>query len=126
MRVLFGPIGIMILFWVVVPESPWYHARRGDKRSALKSMHRLYGNIKDYNSEEEFGIIARTIQHENENMENGQARYKDVFKGINLVSSRQEQIRHVTHVAASNPDCHVVGGGATIGWSGHCADLCDL
>jgi SP family general alpha glucoside:H+ symporter-like MFS transporter len=33
MRILWAPIGLMIIFWVFVPESPWFHARRGNKEA---------------------------------------------------------------------------------------------
>jgi SP family general alpha glucoside:H+ symporter-like MFS transporter len=84
MRVLWAPIGAMILFWVIVPESPWFHARRGNKEAAMKSMKRLYGNIKDYDYEEEYGIITHTIEHENAMLDN-KPQYRDLFRGINKV-----------------------------------------
>lgn len=85
MRVLWAPIGAMIFFWVIVPESPWYHARRGNREAAMKSLRRLYGNIADYDFEEEYGIITHTIEHENAMLGNC-ARYRDLFKGVNTVN----------------------------------------
>lgn len=86
MRVLWAPIGAMIFFWVIVPESPWYHARRGNRDAAMRSLRRLYGNIADYDFEEEYGIITHTIEHENAMLGN-RASYRDLFKGVNTVSS---------------------------------------
>ena len=86
MRILWAPIGLMIVCWVFVPESPWFHARRGDKRKALKAMRQIYGGVKGYDFEEEYGIIARTIEHEREELHN-QPRYIDIFRGLNLVST---------------------------------------
>lgn len=86
MRILWGPIGLMILFRAIVPESPWFHARKGDKDKGLKAMKQLYGGIKGYNFEEEYGIIARTIEHERGALQNN-PRFVDVFKGLNLVST---------------------------------------
>lgn len=86
MRILWAPIGLMIIFWIFVPESPWFHARRGDKEKALKAMKQLYGGVKGYDLEEEYGIIARTIEHEREVLQDA-PRYVDVFKGLNLVSA---------------------------------------
>lgn len=85
MRVLWAPIGLMILFWVFVPESPWFHARCGNKEKAIKCMRQLYGGIKGYDFEEEYGIIARTIEHEREVLQET-PKYIHVFKGLNLVS----------------------------------------
>jgi len=84
MRVLWAPIGAMILFWAFIPESPWFHARRGNKEAAMKSLRQLYGNVSGYDFEEEYNIIARTIEHENV-MLNNKPSYLDVFRGVNLV-----------------------------------------
>lgn len=86
MRILWAPIGLMIICWVFIPESPWFHARHGNKDAAMKSMKQLYGGIEGYDFEEEYGIIARTIEHEMETLEDG-PRYIHVFKGLNLVSA---------------------------------------
>ncbi|KAI5458760.1 hypothetical protein BGZ63DRAFT_432233 [Mariannaea sp. PMI_226] len=83
MRILWAPVGLMIIFWVFVPESPWFHARRGEKEKALKCMKQLYGGVKGYDFEEEYGIIARTIEHEREVLQE-QPKYIHVFKGLNL------------------------------------------
>lgn len=58
----------------------------GNKEKAMKAMRTLYGGVKGYNFEEEYGIIARTIEHEMEVLEN-QPKYIDIFKGFNLVSA---------------------------------------
>ena len=87
MRILWAPIALMIVCWVFVPESPWYHARRGNKEAAKKCMKQLYGGVKGFDLDEEFGIIARTIEHERAMLDNA-PKYKDVFRGLNLVSEK--------------------------------------
>lgn len=84
MRVLWAPIGLMILCWAFIPESPWFHARKGNKDAAMKSLKQLYGNVKGYNYEEEYSIIARTIEHEKEMLAHRPS-YRDVFRGTNKV-----------------------------------------
>ena len=84
MRILWAPIGLMIVFWMFVPESPWFHARRGNKEKAIKTMKQLYGGVKGYNFEEEYGIITRTIEHEKAQLQESPG-YIHVFKGLNLV-----------------------------------------
>lgn len=87
MRILWAPIGIMILCWAFVPESPWFHTRRGNKEAAIKALRQLYGNVEGYDIEEEYGIIARTIEHENDLLDHKPS-FRDVFRGTNLVSDR--------------------------------------
>ena len=84
MRLIWAPVGLMILCWIFIPESPWYHARRGNKDKAIKTMKQLYGGIKGYDFEEEYGIIARTIEHEREVLQE-KPKYVDVVRGLNLV-----------------------------------------
>ncbi|RSH89781.1 hypothetical protein EHS25_001767 [Saitozyma podzolica] len=83
MRILWAPIGFMLLCWAFIPESPWFHARRDNKDAAMKSLKQLFGGVEGYDCEEEYGIITRTIEHENEMLSN-QPSYRDVFKGLNL------------------------------------------
>lgn len=85
MRILWAPIGLMIVFWTFIPESPWYHARRGEKEKAMKCLRQLFGGVEGYDFEEEYGIIARTIQHEQE-INQEKPSFADVFRGLNLVS----------------------------------------
>ena len=59
--VLWGPTGAVLILVSVLPESPWYYARRGDREAAIKSLRRLYGNVKGFDVEEEYRIIQRTL-----------------------------------------------------------------
>ncbi|KYG43064.1 hypothetical protein M433DRAFT_72503 [Acidomyces richmondensis BFW] len=83
MRILWGPISLMILCWAFVPESPWFHARRGNKEKTMRAMRQLYGGVEGYNFEDEYWIIVRTIEHEKTVLQE-KPRYFDVFKGLNL------------------------------------------
>ncbi|BEI81737.1 hypothetical protein CcaverHIS002_0208970 [Cutaneotrichosporon cavernicola] len=79
-----GPVGFMAICFLIVPESPWFYARRGNKEKAVKSLKRLYGNIPDYDFDEEYGIIAKTIEHEREAIRRNKATsWTDLFKGTN-------------------------------------------
>ncbi|BEJ17722.1 hypothetical protein CspHIS471_0611230 [Cutaneotrichosporon sp. HIS471] len=84
LRILWAPIGLMLICWSIVPESPWYHARRGNEEAARNAMRRLYGNIPWYNYDEEYGIILRTLEHEKASLAENKPRFRDVFKGVNL------------------------------------------
>ena len=87
MRILWAPVVLMIVCWAFVPESPWFLARRGNKEGAMKALRQLYGNVEGYDFEEEYLIIARTIEHENLMLDHKPS-YADVFRGTNLVSTR--------------------------------------
>jgi SP family general alpha glucoside:H+ symporter-like MFS transporter len=84
MRILWIPIGLMILFYIWIPESPWYHARRGEKEAAIKSLKSLYGGVKGYDFEEEYSIIERTIIHEKAVLVH-EPTYMDCFRGVDRV-----------------------------------------
>jgi len=83
MRVVWAPIGLIIFCWAIIPESPWFHVKRGNKEGAIKSLRQLYGNVPGFDFEEEYGIIYNTIQHERATL-NDRPRVKDVFRGTNL------------------------------------------
>ena len=85
MRILWAPIGAMIIFWFFIPESPWFYARRGEKEKAMKSLRTLFGGVEHYDFEEEYGIIARTIEHERMELVE-EPKMIHIFKGLNLVS----------------------------------------
>ncbi len=71
----------MIVFWIFVPESPWFYARRGNKDKAMKSMRQLYGNVEGYDFEEEYEIIARTIEQRKEQLQE-EPKYVHIFRAL--------------------------------------------
>ena len=90
LRVVWGPIATMGIVFVVLPESPWNLARRGKRDEAIKSMRRLFGNIKGYNFDEEYAIIERTLAHEKEVLlQSKELAWAEVFRGLNRVSDIQ-------------------------------------
>lgn len=109
MRILWIPIGLMIVFWAIVPESPWWLVRQGKREQAMHNLKRLYGGVEGYDFEEEYGIIERTIAHEYAMLDN-QPRLIDVFRGLNLVSSLQyiaseadHYVRGLAHPSSAAP-----------------------
>lgn len=106
MRILWAPIGMMLICWMFIPESPWHHVRRGDKEKAMRSLRQLYGGVEGYDFEEEFSIIARTIEHEKA-MNSEKPSFRDVFRGGNLVSLLEESwglgLTNVTFVFSDGP-----------------------
>ncbi|EJT52612.1 hypothetical protein A1Q2_05686 [Trichosporon asahii var. asahii CBS 8904] len=79
-----GPVGFMLLCFLVVPESPWFYARHGDKDNAMKALRKLYGGVPGYDFEEEYSIIVRTVEHERSQIQANKASgWTDLWKGTN-------------------------------------------
>ncbi|KAK5053225.1 hypothetical protein LTR84_002199 [Exophiala bonariae] len=95
MRIIWVPVGLMIVFWAFVPESPWFHARHGNKEKAMKAMKQLYGGVDGYDFEEEYGIIERTIAHERDVLAETPS-VVHVFKGLNLKRTLTVMVLAVT------------------------------
>ncbi|CAK7227666.1 hypothetical protein SEUCBS140593_006653 [Sporothrix eucalyptigena] len=83
MRILWAPIGLMLICWFLAPESPWFHARHGNKEKAIKCMKQLYGGVEGYDFEEEYSIIEKTIEHE-KGLLTSKINTLDILKGRNL------------------------------------------
>ena len=125
MRVIWGPIGIMGLCWAWIPESPWYHARRGNEAAALKALKRLYSGVTGMDLQEEYGIIVRTIEHERA-MLPSRPRYIDVFKGLNLVGCSMLPALADHFSPETYNDCHDPCCGPTRFWLGDHWHILDL
>ena len=82
----FGLVGLMLVCFLIIPETPWFYGRRGNKEKALRSMKRLYSNIPGYDFEEEYGIIVRSIEHEKELLAQAKGMaWSQIFRGANGV-----------------------------------------
>ena len=83
--VVWGLAAIMLVFIILLPESPWLYARRDNKEACLKSPKRLYGNVDGYHYEEEYQIIRQTLAYEQRELDVQQSvSYRDLFTGLNL------------------------------------------
>ncbi|GFZ44385.1 hypothetical protein JCM24511_02107 [Saitozyma sp. JCM 24511] len=83
--VLWGLSAIMLGSILVLPESPWYYARHNNKEACMRSMRRLYGDVKEYDYEEEYNIILRTLEHERKEIElQKAAHWGDIVSSYNL------------------------------------------
>ena len=85
LRVIWVPVALIGVCFGVIPESPWYYAKRGNKEGAMKALRRLYSNVEGYDYEEEYAIIENTIGHEM-GLVNNAPSFRQVFRGNNLVS----------------------------------------
>lgn len=85
-----GLIGLMGICFLAVPETPWFYGRRNNKEACFKTMRRLYGKVVDYDYEEEWGIIVRSIEHERVLLaQSSAASWTSIFTGTNRVSPPQ-------------------------------------
>ncbi|ORX38163.1 general substrate transporter [Kockovaella imperatae] len=78
--------GIIFVAIILLPESPWFYARRGNKEKAIKSLNRLYKGVPGYDVEEEYAVILRTLSHEQQmlDLQGGGESWLDLFRRGNL------------------------------------------
>ncbi|KAH7012565.1 LOW QUALITY PROTEIN: uncharacterized protein B0I36DRAFT_378320 [Microdochium trichocladiopsis] len=57
-------IGIMLIIFVALPESPVWAVSRGQHARAKKSLGRLYQGVKDYNFEQQIEVLSLFVEHE--------------------------------------------------------------
>ncbi|WWD01005.1 hypothetical protein V866_007943 [Kwoniella sp. B9012] len=86
-------VGIMgIIYVFLLPESPWWYAKKGMHEKGKKVLQRLYGKVTGYDAEVEYGIIRRTVEAEEEFAATiKEIPWRAIFTGVNgwrtLVSS---------------------------------------
>lgn len=59
-----GHIGLMLLIYLIIPESPAWCVNRGKHERAKKSLRWLHMDIKDYNLEQQFQLLVLAVNHE--------------------------------------------------------------
>ncbi|WWD16254.1 hypothetical protein CI109_100680 [Kwoniella shandongensis] len=81
-----GMIGLMIIIFFFLPESPWWLTSKGKLGRAAGMLSKYYGHLEGYNVQEEVAIMTATIEEERivakrDNQEGPFA----VFQGTNLL-----------------------------------------
>lgn len=78
-------LGLMIIIYIVlIPESPWWAASKGKDDLGKKLLQQINGAVPEYDVEEEWAIIQRTVQLEREMaLERKNESFTAIFKGIN-------------------------------------------
>lgn len=80
-----GLMGIIYVF--ILPETPWWHVRKGKAEQAKKTLRRLYGKIPGYDVDFEYQVIVDTVAREDAfAKESAEVPWSAIFKGINGVS----------------------------------------
>lgn len=59
-----GHVGLMILIYIFVPESPFWCVTRGRTGQAKKELARLYYGVKDFDLEQQYQILVMAVEHE--------------------------------------------------------------
>ncbi|WWC60692.1 uncharacterized protein I303_103268 [Kwoniella dejecticola CBS 10117] len=80
----FGMIGLSILIFVFLPESPWWLASKGKFDKARAVLEKKFSGIPDYDIDGELAIIAATIEKQREwDREAAAEGTLAIFKGLN-------------------------------------------
>jgi MFS transporter, SP family, general alpha glucoside:H+ symporter len=53
-------IGVILLIFIVIPESPWWLASKGKVDRASKVLHRCYGSVEGYDVAQQIVSSRRT------------------------------------------------------------------
>jgi len=79
-----GHIGMMLIIYVFLPESPAWLASRDDAERAKKNMRLIYRGVEGFNVDEQYDVLARTIAHERAvAAEMRSEKWYSIFKGTN-------------------------------------------
>lgn len=77
-------VGLMIIIYAIVPESPWWCANAGRHDQGKAVLRRLNGKISSYDVDEEYEIILRTVALEKEAaVAANNLNFTAIFKGVN-------------------------------------------
>lgn len=57
-------IGIMLIIYLVVPETPAWCASKGYSERAKNSLRKLHWELKDYDVEHNYNLLAMAVEHE--------------------------------------------------------------
>ena len=79
------PVGLWLIAFIWVTESPWYYARKHDDAKAKKVMQTIYGGAPGYDVDLEYSVMRIEIEHE-EALRQSQkvSTYREVLTGANL------------------------------------------
>ncbi|WVF71848.1 hypothetical protein IAT40_006657 [Kwoniella sp. CBS 6097] len=80
-----GMLGVMIIIFVLLPESPWWLASKGKLDHAQKVLTRFNGHLEGYSPQDEVNVMVATIEAEKVTAEkNGHVGPWAVLQGTNL------------------------------------------
>lgn len=75
-------IGLMLIIYLIVPETPAWAASKGKEERAKKSLKWLYRGVKDYDLDHQYRLLAIAVEHEAEQAAaTKQEHWYAIFKG---------------------------------------------
>ncbi|CAG9997127.1 unnamed protein product, partial [Clonostachys byssicola] len=81
-----GMIGLILVIFLVIPESPWWLASKGKVEKAYQVLHTCYGAVDGYNIDQQIEIMTSTVAIERQQAEtNNELGPFAVFHGRNLI-----------------------------------------
>ena len=79
-----GHVGLMIIIYLFVPESPAWCVSRGRKEQAKRILSFLNRDVKDYDVDKQYQVLSLTVEHERfVAAEQRQEKWYSIFKGTN-------------------------------------------
>lgn len=78
---------LAVIVWFIIPESPRWHAERGDVEKSKKILTYINGKVEGYDVEHEYAVIAQEIEQGRRLSGNKNISILSVFRGTNLVST---------------------------------------
>ncbi|WVF65283.1 hypothetical protein IAT40_000006 [Kwoniella sp. CBS 6097] len=78
-------IGLMLIIYIVLPESPMWCASQGYEERAKSNMRRIYKGVENFDIDQQYETFALTIAHEKEvAAATGREKWYAIFQGPNL------------------------------------------
>ncbi|WRT68173.1 uncharacterized protein IL334_005148 [Kwoniella shivajii] len=78
-------IGLMLIIYILLPESPMWLASQGKEELAKKNMRRIYKGVEGFDVEQQYEALALTIAHEKAvATATGRDKWYAIFQGPNL------------------------------------------
>jgi MFS family permease len=75
-------IGLMLIIYLIIPETPAWCATRGYESRAKKALHRLYWEVPDYDVDRQYQVLVAAVNHEVEVARAARReKWYNIFKG---------------------------------------------
>ncbi|KAF4123598.1 Sugar (and other) transporter [Geosmithia morbida] len=81
-----GMIGVILIIFIILPESPWWLASKGKTKKASKVLHLCYSDVEGYDVPQQIGIMTSTVAIERDQAErDSEVGHWAIFQGRNLL-----------------------------------------